>query len=80
MSRCPPGGALGIKGDDVVIAETTAEGVLLRPAVTLPTEIGTERRIRECDESEAELARVMRPLPRSPAKGEPDQWHCGSDS
>jgi antitoxin PrlF len=59
--------ALGIKGDDVLIAETTAEGLLLRPAVTLPVEIYTERRIREFDDSEAELAQVMRPLPRSPA-------------
>jgi antitoxin PrlF len=57
--------ALGIKADDILIAETTAEGLLLRPAVTLPVEIYTERRIREFDESEAELARVMRPPSRA---------------
>jgi bifunctional DNA-binding transcriptional regulator/antitoxin component of YhaV-PrlF toxin-antitoxin module len=28
--------ALGLKADDLLIAETTAEGLLLRPAVTLP--------------------------------------------
>ena len=59
--------ALGIKADDILIAETTAEGLLLRPAVTLPVEIYTERRIREFDEAEAELARVMRPPSRSRA-------------
>lgn len=31
--------ALGIKADDTLIAETTPEGILLRPAVTLPVEI-----------------------------------------
>jgi len=48
--------ALGVKADDVLIAETTSEGLLLRPAVTLPLEVYTEDRIREFDESEAELA------------------------
>ena len=28
--------ALGLKADDVLIAEATPEGILLRPAVTLP--------------------------------------------
>jgi len=48
--------ALGVKADDVLIAETTPDGLLLRPAVTLPVEVYTEERIREFDESEAELA------------------------
>ena len=30
--------ALGLKPDDHLIAETTPEGLLLRPAVTLPVE------------------------------------------
>lgn len=47
---------LGVKADDVLIAETTPEGLLLRPAVTLPVEVYTEERIREFDESEEELA------------------------
>jgi antitoxin PrlF len=51
--------ALGIKADDTLIAETTAEGLLLRPAVTLPVEIYSDRRIQEFDESEEELARAM---------------------
>jgi len=51
--------ALGLKADDQLIAETTAEGLLLRPAVTLPVEIYSEKRIREFDEAEAELAKVL---------------------
>jgi len=52
--------ALGIKADDLLIAETTPEGLLLRPAVTLPVEIYSEERIREFDEAEAELDKVLR--------------------
>ena len=52
--------ALGIKADDTLIAETTPDGLLLRPAVTLPVEIYTDERIREFDESEQELAAAMR--------------------
>ena len=52
--------AMGLKPDDQLIAETTPEGLLLRPAVTLPVEIYTEERIREFDEAEAELAKVLR--------------------
>ncbi|MEX0688884.1 MAG: AbrB/MazE/SpoVT family DNA-binding domain-containing protein [Pirellulales bacterium] len=56
--------ALGIKADDTLIAETTADGLLLRPAVTLPVEIYTDRQVREFDKSEAELAQAMhRPAP-----------------
>jgi bifunctional DNA-binding transcriptional regulator/antitoxin component of YhaV-PrlF toxin-antitoxin module len=51
--------ALGLRADDQLIAETTPEGLLLRPAVTLPVEIYTEKRIREFDEAEAELAKVL---------------------
>ncbi len=52
--------ALGIKADDQLIAETTPEGLLLRPAVTLPIEIYSDKRIREFDEAEAELEKVLR--------------------
>jgi AbrB family looped-hinge helix DNA binding protein len=51
--------ALGLKADDQLIAETTPEGLLLRPAVTLPVEIYSDDRIREFDESESELAEVL---------------------
>ncbi|HEY5567350.1 MAG TPA: AbrB/MazE/SpoVT family DNA-binding domain-containing protein [Gammaproteobacteria bacterium] len=52
--------ALGLKADDQLIAETTSEGLLLRPAVTLPVEIYSEDRIREFDAAESELAEVLR--------------------
>ncbi len=52
--------ALGLKADDHLIAETTPEGLLLRPAVTLPVEIYSEKRIGEFDETEADLEKVLR--------------------
>ncbi len=52
--------ALGIKAADQLIAETTPEGLLLRPAITLPIEIYSDKRIREFDEAEAELEKVLR--------------------
>jgi len=51
--------ALGIKADDVLIAETTPEGLLLRPAVTLPIEIYSDERVREFDQAEADLEQVL---------------------
>ena len=52
--------ALGLKADDQLIAETTAEGLLLRPAVTLPVELYSDKRVREFDEAEAELEKFLR--------------------
>jgi AbrB family looped-hinge helix DNA binding protein len=52
--------AMGLKADDQLIAETTPEGLLLRPAVTLPLEIYSPGRVREFDEAEAELAAVLK--------------------
>ena len=51
--------ALGLKADDQLIAETTPEGLLLRPAVTLPVEMYSEKRISEFDAAEAELAKTL---------------------
>ena len=51
--------ALGIKADDHLIAETTPDGLLLRPAVTLPVEMYSEKRMREFDQSEADLDTVL---------------------
>ena len=59
--------ALGLKADDELIAETTAEGLLLRPAITLPVEVYTPGRIREFDLAEAELHRVL-PGPKKKKK------------
>jgi AbrB family looped-hinge helix DNA binding protein len=52
--------ALGLRADDLLIAETTPEGLLLRPAVTLPVEMYGEKRIREFDQAEADLEKVLR--------------------
>jgi antitoxin PrlF len=51
---------LGIKADDQLIAEATPEGLLLRPAVTLPVEVYSDARIAEFDAAEAELGDVLR--------------------
>ena len=60
--------ALGIKADDQLIAETTPEGLLLRPAVTLPIEMYSDERIKEFDASEAELDKAIRSKKRAKAK------------
>ena len=52
--------ALGIRTDDQLIAEATPEGLLLRPAVTLPVEMYSETRVREFDRGEAELEKALR--------------------
>ena len=51
--------ALGLREDDQLIAEVTPDGLLLRPAVTLPVEIYTRARESEFDQGEAELATVL---------------------
>jgi AbrB family looped-hinge helix DNA binding protein len=56
---------MGLKADDQLIAETTPDGLLLRPAVTLPVEMYSEARIREFDEAEAELAKRLVPVRRT---------------
>jgi len=59
-------GAMGIRADDMLIAETMPEGLLLRPTVTLPVGIYSAKRIREFDTAEAELEQFMRA--RKPAR------------
>lgn len=49
----------GIRPQDTLIAETTPEGILLRPAVTLPVEIYTPERLAEFDAAQADLAAVL---------------------
>jgi len=51
--------AAGIRPQDSLIAETTSEGILLRPALTLPVEIYTAQRIAEFDAAESELSKVL---------------------
>lgn len=58
---------LGLRADDQLVAEVTPDGLLLRPAVTLPVEIYTPEREQEFDEAEAELAAALKPR-RRPAR------------
>ena len=51
--------AMGLKADDQLIAETTPQGLLLRPAVTLPLELYTPERLQEFETAQAELAAVL---------------------
>ncbi len=50
----------GIRAKDVLIAETTPEGILLRPTVTLPVETYADNRIAEFDREETELAQILK--------------------
>ena len=60
---------LGLKPDDHLIAETTPDGLLLRPAITLPVELYSAERQREFDQAESELAAVLarKSIKRTPA-------------
>ena len=60
--------ALGLKAEDHLIAEATSEGLLLRPAVTLPIELYSPVREREFDAAEAELATFLRGKGRKSAR------------
>ncbi len=55
--------AAGIRPLDNLIAETTPDGILLRPAVTVPIEVYSEGRIAEFDKAESELAAWFRKNP-----------------
>ena len=51
--------AVGLKANDQLIAEATPDGILLRPAITVPLEIYSDARIKEFEAGEAELATVL---------------------
>ena len=50
---------MGLNVLDQLIAETTPEGLLLRPAITLPLELYSAKRVQEFDAAEADLAAVL---------------------
>jgi bifunctional DNA-binding transcriptional regulator/antitoxin component of YhaV-PrlF toxin-antitoxin module len=52
--------AAGFPSNGQILAETTPEGLLLRPAITLPVEIYSRERIAEFDEAEADLEKALR--------------------
>ncbi len=47
--------AMGFQANDQLIAETTTQGLLLRPTVTLPLEMYTTERVQVFDAAEADL-------------------------
>ena len=51
--------AIGLKANDQLIAEATPDGILLRPAITVPLEIYSDMRINEFEAGEAELAALL---------------------
>ena len=50
---------LGLTGDDLLIAETTPDGILLKPAVALPIEIYSDERVKAFDREEDDLAKFF---------------------
>jgi AbrB family looped-hinge helix DNA binding protein len=63
--------ALGLRAEDQLIAEVTPEGLLLRPAITLPVEVYSRERVREFDEAEEELADVLKAQAAPTGRGKP---------
>ena len=59
--------AIGLKANDQLIAEATPDGILLRPAITVPLEIYSDARINEFEAGETELATVLAAKSSSPA-------------
>jgi AbrB family looped-hinge helix DNA binding protein len=51
--------AFGLRANDEVIIEETEQGILLRPAVSVPLEIYTEKRIAEFASDEAAIGKVL---------------------
>ncbi len=61
--------AVGLKANDQLIAEATPDGILLRPAITVPLEIYSDARIGEFAAGEAELAAALAAKSPSVAPG-----------
>lgn len=51
--------AMGLHAGDPLVAETTPEGLLLRPVITLPLEMYSAERVQEFDQAEADLAAAL---------------------
>lgn len=49
----------GMQQDDELIVEETAQGLLLRPCVSMPIEFYTEDRIAEFTEDDASIGQVL---------------------
>lgn len=51
--------ACGLKANDELILENTEDGILLRPAISVPIEIYTEERIREFTSDEEAISKHL---------------------
>jgi bifunctional DNA-binding transcriptional regulator/antitoxin component of YhaV-PrlF toxin-antitoxin module len=51
---------LGVDRGGMIVAETSEQGILLRPSVTFPIEIYTAKRIAEFDTADKELGKSLR--------------------
>lgn len=51
--------AFGLQPNDEVIIEETERGILLRPAVSVPIEIYTEKRIKEFADDDAAIGKLL---------------------
>lgn len=49
----------GLQKNDELIVEETAQGLLLRPCVSMPIELYSEERITEFTEDDAAIGRVL---------------------
>jgi AbrB family looped-hinge helix DNA binding protein len=52
--------ALGLKPNDEVLIEQTEQGLLIRPALSVPLEIYTEKRIAEFASDDAEIGKRLK--------------------
>jgi antitoxin PrlF len=56
--------AFGFKANDQLIIEDTPQGLLLRPAVSIPVELYSEDRIKEFTRDDDAIAKLLdRPAP-----------------
>ena len=51
--------AFGLKANDEVIIEQTEQGILLRPSISVPLEIYTEKRIDEFASDESAIGKLL---------------------
>lgn len=52
--------SLGLKANDELIVERTAQGILLRPSITVPLETYSEERIAEFASDEDAIGKLLR--------------------
>lgn len=52
--------ALGLDKGGLVVAEASAEGIVLRPSVAFPIEFYSDERLAEFDAADAELAKHLK--------------------